>query len=53
MTKVDPRTERVNRLSPTIVVSNPFYLPIKSLLLVMKCVFQRQDLQMFGLKLNK
>ena len=31
----------------------PFYKAIKSLLLGMKCVFQQQDLQMFGLKLNK
>ena len=30
-----------------------FYLPIKSQLLGTKCVFKNQDLQMFGLKLNK
>ena len=32
---------------------NPFYYPIKSLLLGMKWVFKHQDLHMFDLKLNK
>ena len=40
-------------LSETIVVFNPFYQPFKSLLLGTKCVFEHQDLQMFGLILNK
>ena len=35
-----------------IVVFNPFYYSIKSLLLGTKCVFSHQDLDMFGLKLN-
>ena len=30
-----------------------FYWPIKSLLFVMKCVFEHQDLQMSGFKLSK
>ena len=32
---------------------NHFYHPIRSMLLAMKGVFKHQDLQMFGLKLNK
>ena len=39
----------LNTLMATIVVFNPFYLPIKSLLLGTKCVFKHQDLQMFDL----
>ena len=35
-----------------IVVFNPCYLPIKSLLLGTKLVFKHQDLLKFGLKLN-
>ena len=32
---------------------NPFYFPIlKFLLLTIKCVFEQQNLQMFGPKLN-
>ena len=31
----------------------PFYELVKSLLLRTKCVFKDQDLQMFGMKLNK
>ena len=30
-----------------------FYQPFKSHLLGIKCVFSHQDLEMFGLKLNK
>ena len=40
-------------LIATIVVFNLFYLSIKSLILGTKCVLQHQDLQMFGLNLNK
>ena len=40
-------------LSKTRVVSNPFYSPIKSLLLETKCVLKHQDLQKFCFKLNK
>ena len=41
------------KLSATIVVSNPFYLAIKSQLLWIKLVFKHPDLQMFVIKLNK
>ena len=33
--------------------NNPFYQPFKSQLLGMNLVFKHQDLQMFGLKLNR
>ena len=36
-----------------IVVFDLFYQPVKSLFLRMISVFKQQDLQMFGLKLNK
>ena len=39
--------------STTIVVFNLFYWPTKSQSLGVKWVFKHQDLQMFGLKLNK
>ena len=35
----------------TIIAFNPFYQPIKSLLLGMKCVLEHQDLLIFGLRL--
>ena len=36
----------------TIVVFNQYYYPIRLLLLGMKCLFENQDLLMFGLKLD-
>ena len=36
-----------------VVVVNLFDQQVKSLSLGMKCVFKHQDLQMFGVKLNK
>ena len=38
---------------PDCIVFNPFYFPIKSLLLGTKRMFKQQNLQMFRLKLNK
>ena len=46
------RTQRVNQLSATVVISYLFYQPMKSLLFGIQCVFKHQDLQMFGLKFN-
>ena len=34
----------------TVVVLKPVLLVIKSMILGMKCAFEHQDLQMFGLK---
>ena len=42
-----------NSLSAVTERVNPFYQPIKSLLLEMKSVFEHQDLQIFGLKSHK
>ena len=40
-------------LSPSTVVFNPCYYPIKENLLETKCVFKHEDLKIVGLKLNK
>ena len=40
-------------LGRTIVVFNPFYYPFESQLLGKKSIFKRQDLQFFGVELNR
>ena len=42
----------LNTLSANKVAYNPLYYPTKSLILGTNFVLQRQDVQMFGLKLN-
>ena len=51
-----PKGQEVLTLSvliTTILVYNPFYYPSNLLLLETKCVLKHQELQKFGIKVNK